>query len=247
MITLLLAAWLQDPSALPETTDPAAEAELAEHMEEMQDWLAETAGTLESVAADFDAASDEDPAGLAAAWSRALTVHARELSWYRVEDPIDMAARLALEFDALRQQIDAAPDGIGASYSIGYDFNTDGQTHTGPDGEPIDPPEPDADTGSSDDEPEQPFCPDGEMTSGERDTPRGPVRWRTCHEWDDEDGYVFIGGIQFLAGDEDNGSLAMVAIAVASDDAAIRDAMAEPAERIVEIMGNALSVAPEDE
>jgi len=247
MITLLLAAWLQDPSALPETTDPAAEAELAEHMEEMQDWLAETAGTLESVAADFEAASDDDPAGMAAAWSRALTVNARMLSWYRVEDPIDLAARLALEFDALRQQIEIAPDGVGASYSIGYDFRTDGQTHTGPDGEPIDPPETSTDAGSGGDNTDQPYCPNGEVTSGERDTPRGPVSWRTCHEWDDEDGYAYIGGIQFLAGDEDNGSLAMVAIAVVSDDAGIRDAMAEPAGRIVDIMGNALSVAPENE
>lgn len=218
----------------------------AAQMEALQGQLEDILGTLEDVAADFEAVDDDDPAGLAAAWSRALTVNARELSWYRVDDPIILAARLALELDSLVAIVASVPDGMGAEYSLGYDFNTYGLRRTGLDGETLEDANPGPVAEADADESQQEFCPSGTMESGEIDTPHGPLRWRSCREVSDEDGYMVIHATQLRFGDEDNGSRAMIGIAVASNDAGIRDAMDAPAERIVEIMSTALTISPEE-
>ena len=66
MISILLAAALQTTVA---DLAPDDSAELAEQMDVLQDWLAENIGTLEDIAAGFEAVEDDDPAQLGAAWS----------------------------------------------------------------------------------------------------------------------------------------------------------------------------------
>tara|TARA_R110002072_G_scaffold103017_1_gene226156 strand:+ start:361 stop:1101 length:741 start_codon:yes stop_codon:yes gene_type:complete len=243
MISILLAAALQTTVA---DLAPDDSAELAEQMDVLQDWLAENIGTLEDIAAGFEAVEDDDPAQLGAAWSRALTVNARELSWYQVDDPILLAAQLALEMDILGDAISRATGDIGAEYSIGYDFSSSGTTHTDAEGAPIEAPAQDDDAASDDDtdEPVAEFCDDGELETGTRETPGGTLIWRSCVVRSDSDGFSYLRATQLRAGDEENGSNAMVGLAVFSDDALIRDAMAEPADRVVEAMSRALTLPP---
>lgn len=233
MITLLLATALQAASASP---PDEGGSNLAEQMEALQADLSGLLGTLEEVAADLEAVEPDDTAGLAAAWTRTLAVNARDLSWFRVEDPLRLSAQLAIEFALLEHIISGVPDGPSAAYSIGYDFTATSRTSTGPDAPD------DAETADApDEETAAPFCDGGELETGEHMTDIGlPLVWERCRLTYVSDGPAGFTAMRYRLGDDANGSRVIVAIAAASDSAETRDAMMGPALRITDAMGQAL-------
>lgn len=228
MVLFAIAAVLQAGAAPAQAADDAA---LAARLDVLQSRILGMAGPIENMADELENVADDDPAAMAAAWARSLTVTASEMSWFRVEDPLLLSGRLALEFAASDLAIASYPDASEVSYSIGFDFYSRTGTPDAQDAA--------EDDGAGGEDISAPYCAGGEVERGERMTGIAlALTWERCVlRRDTDEAPSGVVGMRYTL---ENGARATVAVAIAADLAETRDAMLVPARRLADTMAQSL-------